>query len=115
MTGYDETWPQHYSFPSAALDWTMSPAIALHFATRNLKLTAEYKQSFLSICCYKQIIEKDSPVKIIERHSLKSNERAIRQEGLFTYSTESCTFYMNNDTWPPIEAYSLQRNLFLQS
>lgn len=57
---------------------------------------------------------KDSPVKIIERHSLKSNERAIRQEGLFTYSTESCTFYMNNDTWPLLK-HILFKEIFLQS
>lgn len=106
ITGYDETWPQHYSFPSAALDWTLSVPIALHFAIRKLNEPPSSGTKMLSICCYKQIATKNSPVKIIEKDELKTNERAVKQEGMFTYFMDPCSYYLNNGVFPSVEAYS---------
>lgn len=35
MTGYDQTFPQHYGVPTAALDWTTDFKIALFFAVKS--------------------------------------------------------------------------------
>ncbi|CEG56959.1 FRG domain-containing protein [Legionella fallonii] len=113
ITGYDETWPQHYSFPSAALDWTLSIPVALHFAIRSFEAPPSSGTSQLSICCFKQIDAKNSPVQVIEKSELKTNPRALRQEGLFTYFSEPCSFYIEHGTFPKIESYSLDQRHFI--
>ena len=104
ITGFDETWPQHYSFPSAALDWTLSVPIALHFAIREIQNLSSVNIE-IAICCYKQINNNHNFVQIIEKSKLKKNQRAERQHGLFTYFTDPCTFYMAHGDFPSVETY----------
>jgi len=123
LTGYDETWPQHYGFPTAALDWSRDPFIALYLANREYidsDLSAKTEQSEVRailpykeiptcrfvILGYKEIDGQNSPVEIKEPDSWIENRNAQAQKGLFTYFTEPISFFLREERFPCIEDYS---------
>lgn len=102
LTGLDETLPQHYGAVTAALDWTHNFLVAMHFALGN----HADNLGFLTIYALNtRNITNDSPIKLIDRSPHVSNMRAERQEGMFTYFTRPCSFYLANNTLPSINHY----------
>lgn len=102
LTAFDETYAQHYNIATAALDWSENPHKALFFSLENIPTDAR----FISLYAYKQIIfSPTSPVIIKEKSQSIFNERAIAQEGRFTYFNFPCSFYMYNGRFPAINDY----------
>jgi hypothetical protein len=102
LAGYDESLPQHYGIPTAALDWTYNPYIAIFFALQNIPPGV----SHFSIYAYKTISDdKSNPIGIEFGHPKCRNLRIERQEGLFTRFRYACLYYFFHGTWPNIETY----------
>ena len=114
LTGIDETLPQHYDTPTAALDWTNGPLnVAIFFAIENYNSPMEnsilYKakqvpSTCFSIYAYKQNVENKAPV-YLNKERIKENVRQQRQRGVFTYFSQLCSFYLKNDRFPSVEDY----------
>jgi hypothetical protein len=85
ITGYDQTYPQHYDFPTAALDFTFNFYVAIYFALRSRDKNNTSK--CFSIYAYKELQNSDdSPIHILkDRAILKNNKRATSQEGTFIF------------------------------
>lgn len=103
VTGLDETYPQHYGFQTAALDWTYEPHIALFFTTYSDKTVND--TSYLSVSVYKEIKTDDSPIIIMSQDSLKNNPRADAQKGTFLYFRKPGSFYIEKGCFPCLEDY----------
>jgi len=116
LAGRDETLPQHYDVPTAALDVTKNPYIALFFAL-DLANVPEFDSrtglfiakkipnaaKCFSIYVYKQNIN-DLLTSIKDPdESLCSNERAKNQEGQFIFSIKPCSFYLLYGRFPCID------------
>lgn len=117
ITGVDETFPQHYDFPSAALDWSYDPFVAMHFAIpkddehfnsdKKLYTASKIRAKYVSIYAYKQLSNiENPPILIKNKCALKENLRANRQKGTFTYFNELGLFYLRNGMLPSIEHYN---------
>lgn len=117
LTGFDETFPQHYDISTAALDWSFNPAVAICFALEDEALIEVDSQTglfmakktplhSLSIFAYKQKeMIQDPEVFLIESNSGIDNERIKRQEGVFTYFREPCSFYVKHGRFPSLGEY----------
>lgn len=116
-TGFDESWPQHYDFYTALLDWSRNPLVAIYFSLgslvvetkkseRMLYVTSNLPSPYLSIFAYKETVQSDSiPVKIIHGSVSKTNLRLQNQEGTFTHFTKAFEFFIHNATFPSMEGY----------
>lgn len=117
-TGFDESWPQHYDFHTALLDWSRNPLVAIYFSLgslvvetkkseRMLYVTSNLPSPYLSIFAYKETAQSDSmPVKI-HGSSSKNNLRLVRQEGMFTYFTRAFESFIMKGEFPSIEKCNL--------
>ncbi len=107
LAGTDESLPQHYGTPTAALDWSRNPNVAIHFAIGD-KTT---ESQFLRIYAIKMMEGfRSPPVKIMEKSSDTVNLRAERQEGTFTYFTMPCTFFLMHGIFPTIDYFDRRYN-----
>ncbi|MBX3710078.1 MAG: FRG domain-containing protein [Gammaproteobacteria bacterium] len=96
LTIIEESFPQHYGFPTAALDFSKNPFKALWFALLN-----NFSNCF-TIFAYKQITTISTfPTKIIENTN-QNNIRAIKQEGCFVYFTRPCYSYVYKNKFPSL-------------
>lgn len=109
LTVTDETFPQHYDIPTAALDWSFNPSVAIYFAANDgIELDqktglyiAKRNPEFLSVFAYKQLKEtEDMDIFQMGVHPSILNERARAQEGTFTYFKNPSTFYVDNNRFP---------------
>lgn len=118
LTGLDETFPQHYDLSTTTLDWSLNLFIAFYFGLdkqfeRNspnglyLPSRCEVREpaNYFSLFLYKQL-QQDSPVVKMERPKLINNPRADAQQGVFTYFTKPCSFYLLNGEFPSIDNYA---------
>lgn len=102
LAAVDETLPQHYGIPTAALDWSYNFNIAIHFA---LGEKTEQQSKFLAIYALK-IHDPQSPVKMLDRNIHIENIRAERQEGTFSYFSHPCSFYLQNGIFPSVSYFN---------
>lgn len=116
-TGYDQSAPQHYSFPTPLLDWTDDPLVAMYFALgRDVVETKGTEELFtiasslpptnLAIFAYRQLNKPDSsfPIQILS-NTTKYNPRIIAQKGKFVSLTRTMEYYLANETFPSMESY----------
>ncbi|MFA6037920.1 MAG: FRG domain-containing protein [Legionellales bacterium] len=104
LTAFDESFPQHYGVPTAALDWTYDPYVALSFALEFIPENAKY----ISIWVYEKIRNSEhSPVKISHASDGCNNPRIKRQHGTFTrFDDKAFAFYfLKTGKFPRIEEY----------
>lgn len=101
LASVDETLPQHYGTPTAALDWTFNYNIAIYFAVGE----KEVAEKFLKIYALKIHNSDLSPIHIMDKSILIENLRAERQEGTFSYFTKPCSFYMQHGSFPSINYF----------
>ncbi len=106
LAGVDETLPQHYGIPTAALDWSYNFHVAIHFA---LGETYEQNSKFLALYAFK-VLDLRSPVKMLDRNIQLENIRADRQEGTFSYFTHPCSFFLQNGLFPSVNHFSQRYN-----
>lgn len=115
----NEFLPQHYSISTAALDWSRNPYVALYFALdfkhrekmdkKNKLLLSSYLPN--ENLCFSLLALKvasgaeRSPIMIIDECE-PNNIRQQRQEGVFTYFTRPCSYYLSNGKFPSIENYA---------
>jgi len=97
----DETLPQHYDVSTAALDWSKDPKVAIYFAFGNTNTETK----FLKIYALRVHNHSDSPIRIMEASPLVENERAKRQEGVFSYFVKPCSFYLQHGEFPSIDYF----------
>lgn len=113
-TGFDQSFPQHYRFETALLDWSHNPLVAMHFSlglseTRKMErgfyiaTSISSKPTHLSVLAYKQIITENALVKIETGAPEKNNIRLQNQEGTFTRFTNPLKFYLEHGCFPTIE------------
>jgi len=102
LAAIDETLPQHYGIPTAALDWSYNFNIAIYFA---LGEKPEQKSKFLTISALK-IHDSQSPVKMFDRNIHIENIRAERQEGTFSYFRNPCSFFLQTGLFPSVNYFS---------
>jgi hypothetical protein len=118
-TGYDQSAPQHYSFPTPFLDWTDDPLVAMYFAlgkdavetkrTEELfTIASSLPPAYLAIFAYRQLNKPDSsfPIQILS-NTTKYNPRIIAQKGKFISLTRAMEYYLANGTYPSMESYDL--------
>lgn len=102
LAGVDETLPQHYGIPTAALDWSFNFNVAIYFAMGE----DEYlKTNFFSIFALK-INDVSSPIKTIDGNIQIENIRAERQKGTFSYFEKPCSFYLEHGFFPTINDFN---------
>lgn len=102
LTAYDESLPQHYSVPTAALDWTWNPYIAIFFALKDIPKNVKE----IAIYAYKEIKnEIDNPITIVMGNPECRNPRIAHQEGLFMKLRYACFYYYMNGDWPSVEIF----------
>lgn len=100
LTSCEESLPQHYGVPTAALDWTYDPYKAIFFALWKMPENVEQ----FSIYAYKEINSSDrNPILIKQGSFGVENPRLIAQEGVFTCFYNPCYFYYSKGRWPKIE------------
>ncbi|MDP1574368.1 MAG: FRG domain-containing protein [Coxiellaceae bacterium] len=100
MAGYDESLPQHYDTPTAALDWSYDPRVALYFSIEDLTASS------FSIYAYKEIANnRYNPIEVMYSNPGCMNERIIKQKGLFTRFRYACSYYYSHQEWPAIDFY----------
>ncbi|AMV12897.1 FRG domain protein [Legionella pneumophila] len=102
LAAVDETLPQHYGIPTAALDWSYNFYVAIHFA---LGKESEQNSKFLALCALK-ILDPKSPIKMLDRNIHTENIRAERQEGTFSYFSHPCSFFLQNRALPSLNYFS---------
>ncbi|HBD9263983.1 TPA: FRG domain-containing protein, partial [Legionella pneumophila] len=112
IAAYDETRPQHYDMATSALDWTYNPFIALFFACGSLananssRAIVIYPSTQISLFLYKQISTGDNVSVILKKPSETIvNDRAKRQEGVFTWMPKARSFYLTKGNYPKLEDY----------
>ena len=106
LTGIDESLPQHYGTPTAALDWSYNPLVAIYFGLGNRNITSD----FLTIYALKIHDDvTDSPIKFIDKSIYIENIRAEKQEGTFTYFTKPCSFFLRNGELPSINFFDVRQ------
>lgn len=101
LASVDETLPQHYDIPTAALDWTFNYNVAIYFAVGK----KEIKEKFLTIYALKIHNPNSSPINVMDKSIHVENIRVDRQEGTFTYFTKPCTFYLEHGHLPSINHF----------
>lgn len=112
LASVDETRAQHYGIATSALDWTCDPVKALYFAAHEL-IERDLSTSIIiapalnfSLYAYKQLKEGDEvSVKLGLPDSQIANDRAVKQQGRFTYLSKANSFCLLNDRYPRIEDY----------
>lgn len=104
FTGLDESFPQHYSFPTTGLDWTYNPYVSLHFATDKIPENATH---FSVYACKLLHSGNQNPLILKYGHPEIENPRIKNQEGVFICIQSACQFYFNYGVWPSIENYLL--------
>ncbi|MCA0402690.1 MAG: FRG domain-containing protein [Proteobacteria bacterium] len=102
LAAVDETLPQHYGIPTAALDWSYNFHVAIHFALRN---ESEQNSKFLALYALK-ILDPQSPIKMLDRNIHTENIRAEKQEGTFSYFSHPCSFFLQNGVFPSLNYFS---------
>jgi hypothetical protein len=110
LTGYDETLPQHYNAVTSALDWTKTPYIALYFASSDFidicssRIITDHRDTHITLFSYKQL-KNDNDISVTLKNPDKKikNDRAEKQEALFTFMPKARSFYLMNGLWPEIE------------
>ena len=103
LAGVDETLPQHYGIPTAALDWSFNFRVALYFAIAKGCFQTKYCKIYAL-----KLHETTSPVKLINKSALIDNIRAVRQEGVFSYFTSPCSYYLCNNEFPSIDYFNIR-------
>jgi hypothetical protein len=89
LAGYDETLPQHYSVPTAALDWTRNPYNAVYFSLQNIPADAKH----ISLYAFREINRSERlPIVLMDACPGCQNERVKAQEGLFSYIRPGVVF-----------------------
>lgn len=113
MSSYDETLPQHYDMVTSILDWTENPLNAFYFAVRDLidfhssRKVISFPGTHISIFSYKQLRhDNDSSVILRKAPENISNDRAVKQLGMFTWMPKARLCYLVNGYWPSEEYYS---------
>jgi hypothetical protein len=103
ITGYDQTYPQHYDFPTAALDFSFNFYVAIYFAL-NSGDTNNTSKCF-SIYAYKEMQNlENSPVFILQDRSiLLKNIRATNQEGTFIFFNQPCSYFLEHGCFPSVD------------
>ena len=102
LTVFDECLPQHYSTPTASLDWSDDPYIAIYFALEDIPKTA----SHMSVYAYRETDQsKELPITIVEGDSGVNNPRLEAQKGIFTKFNHPFSFYFYYNQFPCIENY----------
>ncbi|HAT1884370.1 TPA: FRG domain-containing protein, partial [Legionella pneumophila] len=102
LAAVDETLPQHYGIPTAALDWSYNFHVAIHFALGN---ESEQNSKFLALYALKTL-DLQSPIKMLARNIHTENIRAERQEGTFSYFSHPCSFFLQNRAFPSLNYFS---------
>ncbi|AOU30077.1 TPA: FRG domain-containing protein [Legionella pneumophila subsp. pneumophila] len=102
LAAVDETLPQHYGIPTAALDWSYNFHVAIHFALGN---ESEQNSKFLALYALK-ILDPQSPIKMLDRNINIENIRAERQEGTFSYFRNPCSFFLQSGTFPSVNYFN---------
>jgi hypothetical protein len=105
ITGYDQTYPQHYDFPTAALDFTHNYLVAIHFAL-SINIPSHVSKCF-SLYAYKdKSSSKNTPLFLMkDKSNLQNNKRATAQQGTFVFFNRPLDFYLENGRFPTIEDY----------
>ena len=107
IVAYDETLPQHYDTPTAALDWSRNPYIGLYYALLDASAIHVSLFAYMQI---KQIKNNDRAlISLIEGNPNCKNQRIINQEGVFTRFNHPNLYYFHNQQWPTIETFTDQR------
>lgn len=105
ITIYEESLPQHYDVPTAALDWSYDPSVALYFATNNAS------EEYFSIFAYKEINNNlGNPIEVVHGNPGCTNPRIKAQNGLFTRFRYPCKYYFLYHKWPTIDCYMKNRS-----
>ncbi|KTD32217.1 FRG domain protein [Legionella nautarum] len=101
ITGYNQTFPQHYDFPTAAVDVTTCYLVALHFATDG---GDKIDSTCFSVYAYKQLdLSDEAPCFLYNNDELKSNIRAQAQKGSFLFFRNPCTHYLETGEFPSLD------------
>lgn len=87
----DESLPQHYGIPTACLDWTYNPYIAIYFALQNIPTNATH----ISIFAYQEIQEND--LIMIKEGKPDKNPRLRAQQEVLISIVPACIFYFCNN------------------
>ena len=101
LASVDETLIQHYDPTTAALDWTLNYNIAIYFAIGEKKVT----EKFLAIYALKIHTPHSSPIHVMDKSIHVKNIRVERQEGIFTYFTKPCSFYLEHGHLPSVNHF----------
>lgn len=103
ITGLDETYPQHYDFPSTALDWSHDPHVAIRFS---LGKESDLKVRYLSVFTLQIIDGEKAPIYISRADNSKENHRVHNQKGAFTFFKAPNRFFLNVGRFPHIDWYA---------
>ncbi|KTC89119.1 FRG domain-containing protein [Legionella drozanskii] len=101
ITSYNQTFPQHYDFPTAAVDVTTCYLVALHFATDG---GDKIDSTCFSVYAYKQLdFSDDAPCFLYNDDELQFNIRAQAQKGSFLFFRSPCTHYLETGKFPSLD------------
>lgn len=106
ITAINESFAQHYDYPTQLLDFTRNYFVSLYFAVTNIFEKKDYsKDKFFSIICYKERDCKERCVKLIEDNSSIENKRVKAQEGVFLHFQQVPIFLIQHGKPPKLEDY----------
>lgn len=99
--------PQHYGVPTAALDWTYNPYVAIFFATNETDIQfSEFNPSpSVAIYAYKIDSPEQAHFTFQKGNSDCKNLRIIIQEGVFLSMSKACKYFYDNGHWPNMERF----------
>lgn len=101
LTAYNQTFAQHYDFPTSALDFSEKYLVAVHFAIEN---GDKVESTCFSIYVYKQIdLSNNAPAYLIKEEG-SNNIREKSQHGIFLFIQNPCTYFLDYGKFPTIDA-----------